>query len=243
MEDVLLNSLGTITSYLKNFFLKFKRSITSLAVFLIFSSIVIELAFFIFNYYERISESGKSVAEWGTYIVTVIGAFYAILQYRNHLNEERRVILCEYNQRYSSDKNIEAVVCWMIQVAKTNQLDGDIIGVNTNTICVPPATYQKEMFMRFFEELNLRLEKKDMNVEEVYNMFSYYALKFDEYWDFRLDINDYKNDLEMRGMHEIDREKFRDKWNDFHGFVDKMKEVEKIKRKKEQILREKCLKE
>lgn len=170
----------------------------------------------------------SSVAELGSFFITTIGASYAIVQYKNHLKEEKRKLLCEYNQRYSSDKNIESVIVWMLQVAKTDKITGEIIGVNREREAksISPGIHKKEMFMRFFEELNIRLEKNDMNANEVYSLFAYYALKFDKYWDFRLDIKDYKNELELRGMHESDRKVFHDYWTGFRSFISKMKTEE-----------------
>lgn len=188
--------------------------------------IVIAIVLTILHYFDIKPNCSGSIAEWGAFIVALIGVVYAAHQYQNHLKEEQRRVLCEYNQRYSTDKNIEIVVEWMLQVAKTNEETGEIEGVNRNVKQISPGIHKKEMFMRFFEELNLRLEHNDMNIDEVYNLFAYYALKFDKYWDFRLDIKDYKNSLELRGMHEVDKKKYKDYWNGFRSFIDKMESIE-----------------
>lgn len=172
----------------------------------------------------------QSIAEISSLFVTLVGATYAIIQYQNHLKEEKRKVLCEYNQRYSTDKNIKSVITWMLKVAITNEINGDIIDVNTNSNVLSPGIQKKEMFMRFFEELNLRIDKGDLDAKEVYNLFSYYALKFDELWGFRLDIKDYKNEREMISMNENDRKEFKDCWVAYHSFIQKMKDEEKRER-------------
>ena len=167
----------------------------------------------------------QAIAEWGSFIVALCGGLYAVCQYNNHLKEEKRKMLCEYNKRYSSDKNIEKVVEWMLLIARTDDDTGEIIGVKQNIKCIPPSIYTKEMFMRFFEEINLRIEKGDMNADEVYKLFAYYAMKFDEYPGFRLDIKDYKKESELEGNSE-DVNKNKDYWVDFRSFIEKMKKVE-----------------
>ena len=227
MEDCFLNILSKITRWLKTCVSclrsagPFWKSMTwVIAVFFVIWEIS--------NNYTCLQNHIQSAVKIGTFVVTFLGGCYAVFKYRNHLQEEKRKVLCEYNQRYSTDKNIEAVIEWMVQVAKTDEKTGEIKGVNKDIKTVPPSIHKKEMFMRFFEELNIRLEKNDMNTDEVYSLFAYYALKFDNYWDFRLDIKDYKNELELRGMNVIERKAFNDNWTGFRSFIDKM-EKEKSK--------------
>lgn len=169
----------------------------------------------------------QSFAELGSFLVALSGGLYAIHQYSNHLEEEKRKVLCEYNQRYSSDKNIEKVVEWMLLIAKTDEKTGEIIGVNDEVKSISPGIYKKELFMRFFEEINLRIEKGDMNADEVYKLFAYYAMKFDNHPDFRSDIIDYKNESELKALSKSERNIFKDHWVDFRSFIEKMKNVEK----------------
>ena len=87
------------------------------------------------------SDSMQVIAEWGAFIVAIFGCIYAIIQYQNHLDEEKRKLLCEYNQRYSCDKNIEEVIKWMLLIAKTNEKTGEIIGVQTELKNMSPGIH------------------------------------------------------------------------------------------------------
>lgn len=159
----------------------------------------------------------------GTFVSTLVAGLYAIYEYDNHKKEVQTNLLCQYNQRYSSDKNIRRVLKWMLKVAEIE--NGEIIGVkeieNNDS-----WTYEKEMFMRFFEELNKRIDNNDINERDVYDLFSYYALKFDEFYGFRADITDYKNEKEILEMSEEDRVIYQDPWSNFRSFIDKMKKEE-----------------
>lgn len=68
-----------------------------------------------------------NIANVGLFITAVLSACYTYRQYKKHLEEERTKLLCEYNQRYSTDKNVRCVVKWMLNVAEVQ--NGDINGV------------------------------------------------------------------------------------------------------------------
>ena len=145
----------------------------------------------------------------GTLIVAGYSAWYAQKEYNKHMEEERTKLLCDYNHRYSTDKYIEYVIEWMLSIAIIGN-DGSIIGVNRDIKNIPPSIHQKEMFLRFFEELYLQIKKDKLDKQEVFNLFGYYALIFDKYEEFRLDITDYE----------------KNEWSDFRSFIELMKNFE-----------------
>lgn len=149
----------------------------------------------------------SSIANIGIFVTSLAAALFAVLEYNRHKQEQRTKLLCEYNQRYSTDRNIESIIEWMLQIALTND-EGDIIGVNKNIKNNPPGIHKKEMFMRFFEELYMQIKDGRLNENNIKRMFSYYALRFATYEDFRSDIKDYE----------------KDEWSDFREFVKLMKE-------------------
>ena len=159
-------------------------------------------------------------------IVAASTACYAIKQYKRHLQDEHTKLLCEYNYRYSNDSNIRTVIEWMLRVADTDEY-GDINGVKSNCYFYAPGINTKELFMRFFEELNLQMEKKNLKSKEVFDLFAYYALRFHEYKDFRLDIDDYKTNEELNDISDDKtRKKMEYRWHNFRSFIGKMKEEE-----------------
>ena len=103
-------------------------------------------------------------------IITGITAYIALAAFQYTKKEfslyqekEKSEILSAFNERYSTDCNIKAVVTYL------NKIDEFPIS--------EPSTFQKEMFLRFFEELQYAIEKKVISEELVYDMFAYYALK------------------------------------------------------------------
>lgn len=98
-----------------------------------------------------------------TAFIAVKAFIYTKKEYSLHIEKERSQILSDFNKRYCTDKNIEAVVKYLIDD-------------NPDKIKAP-TTYQKELFMRFFEELEYAVMQKALDEEVVFDMFAYYAIK------------------------------------------------------------------
>ena len=110
----------------------------------------------LFPYFNDYGNKLLIIANWGLFLTAVLSACYTYRQYKKHLEEERTKLLCEYNQRYSADKNVRCVVKWMLNVAEIQ--NGDINGVKDN-ITKDIGIYEKEMFMRFFEKFRIMKTK------------------------------------------------------------------------------------
>lgn len=142
-----------------------------------------------------------------TFLVSVVMAIlagwafvYTKREYSLHLAKEQANTLSHYNERYSSDENISKVVTYFIQkMERTSNI--------TN-----PTTFEKEMFLRFFEELQFAIEQKAISKKIAYEMFSYYAIK--AYEEGKLFVEDM----------------FDGNWNRFCLFAKEMKRI-KNKRK------------
>ena len=91
--------------------------------------------------------------------LTLIGTIY---EYESHRERVKAEVLGQYNERYSRDEHINKVVPFLIE---------DIM----NRKVVAPSVHNVEMFMRFFEEMELQIEKDRLDAESVYKLFSYYA--------------------------------------------------------------------
>lgn len=117
-----------------------------------------------------------------TVVTTVIAVWafkYTREQYNRYLEKEQSDTLSHYNERYSRDLNIKKVVKYLID-KKDNPN-------NEYTL----NTFEKEMFLRFFEELQYAIEQKSLSKEIVYDMFSYYAIEA-----YKEKENFYKNEEE-----------------------------------------------
>ena len=141
-----------------------------------------------------------SVGTCTTAVIAVIALCYTMREYELHKKSEKAKILSEYNQRYCSDENI-------IRVVKRLMADED----SEENVDI---TYEKEMFLRFFEELEYAIEQQQLSKEVVYDLFSYYAI-----------------DASERGIFFLEDIK-SESWERFHKFVNDMREIRE-KRKKE----------
>lgn len=141
-------------------------------------------------------ETINAFAALGTFFVTIFSAIYAYLQYKRYKEEQVVKLLGEYNQRYSTDNNIKTVVSWMLKIAIVDE-KGEIKGADPDRSFFKPGIYEKEMFMRFFEELYLHIKNGSVEKRRACLLFSYYPIMFDKFKEFRLDILDYKSKKEQ----------------------------------------------
>ena len=121
-------------------------------------------------------------------LIAVLAAIIAFLEYRKHVEQNRYAVLSEYNSRYCNDKNIEVVVKYLIWF-----LEGH--GSKNETEPKKPTIYEKEMFMRFFEELQLQIENDRIGEGKVEDFFAYYAVAAAMCHDFvdGTELNDEKS--------------------------------------------------
>lgn len=105
----------------------------------------------------------------GSVTVAIIGALGAYITYDNNVKMKT---LSYYNEQYRNDENIHAVVMKIDRIL--SNADND----ESNTSKDEVEHNQKvEMFYRFFEELELNIQKGILKRRDVYNLFAYYALE------------------------------------------------------------------
>lgn len=108
-------------------------------------------------------------ANFITAITALCALIVALLEYYGRKDVKQAQILSEYNKRYSEDPNIVKVVKYL------NYIDDG--GTINNPIPIQPSNYEVEMFMRFFEELEIQIESGRIEKHMVNDLFSYYAKK------------------------------------------------------------------
>lgn len=171
-------------------------------------------------------ETISTVSSMGTFLIALCAFILAYREYNLHKIQQKIDVLSKLNERYSTDENIQDVIKWMLSVAETDE-NGEIIGVKKHEKDV--ETHKKEMFMRFFEELYLHIQADRVNEEDAYNLFAYYAIKYDEIPGFRENIKDYKSLEELKtAKKDKEKDKNRDNWISFREFVEEMKHVVKL---------------
>lgn len=132
-----------------------------------------------------------SFAELFTAIIALLAFIIAFLEYSSSKDMKEVQILSEYNKRFSEDPNIVKVTQYLNYI----DVDGSI---NNPHRCIP-SNYEVEIFMRFFEELELQISYGRLNEEDVLNLFIYYAKKISENNELRnhLGITDYDENWEL----------------------------------------------
>ena len=121
-----------------------------------------------------------------------ISAFVACLafcvathEYSLHKDSNQARVLADYNQRYCSDPIIAKVVRYLHE--------------NKDNRCsfIKPTSNEVELFMRFIEELEIQIERKRLDEDDVCCLFLYYAhyLGTEEEIRKELGISDYDNPM------------------------------------------------
>lgn len=127
--------------------------------------------------------------------IATLAFAYTKKEYKLHVEKEQAQTLSEFNKRYSSDKNIEAVVKYLI-------------GKEEGVKVAMPTTYQLELFLRFFEELEYTISQKVLDEKLIFELFSYYALVAYDAQEFMLEELDEKC------------------WNRFLAFIVRMRRID-----------------
>ena len=152
------------------------------------------------------SDNSRSIA-YASLSAVIVSLVAFMLNYTESERKEKtdcNNILCHYSERYSTDANIKRVVSWMLRNMNDN---GSLKIDRYRTTIGEPNLYQKEMFMRFFEEVKVQMDNGKLSHKDVKRLFSYYALKFNDYHFFRKGIVDYKTSED---------------WEDFRQFIIEM---------------------
>lgn len=127
---------------------------------------------------------GEKLTDIFMLLITLCAFGLTYKKYLEYLKREKADVLSFYNERYSKDEHIRKVVKYIIAV------------MDNKCLKKTPSVYNTEMFMRFFEEMEIQIENSRLDVTQVYNLFSYYALIFDTNQQIRLNlsIKDYDTD-------------------------------------------------
>ena len=101
----------------------------------------------------------------GLLLVAVIAAIISNKEYHNHKTKEYNILLSQLNERYVGNVNVQTVVRYLRKNDPTNE---------------EPTAYQIDLFLRFFEELEVYLKSDSLKRDDVLNFFGYYFYRFDK---------------------------------------------------------------
>lgn len=131
---------------------------------------------------ERIGDYASII----TAIVSLFAFIIAWMEYHSRVDSMKAQVFSEYNKRYSEDPNIVKVVKYLNYI--------DLGGTLNNPPREMPSNYDVEMFMRFFEEIELQIQYDRLDEKDVLELFVYYANKLNKNEELRkqLGVIDYE---------------------------------------------------
>lgn len=138
------------------------------------------------------------------FFVAIISLIVSVWQYKLHRRQMRAEVLSKYCARYCIDKNITAVVKFLEKEE----------GLSHKYNVKEPDDHEVEMFMRYFEELELMIRAKSIDEDVASYMFFHYLQTFDK-------LKEKWKNVEYES----------DDWKVFHEFYARMKKVREDKKK------------
>ncbi len=127
----------------------------------------------------------------GALCVSGVALWYAKKELEHHKKNDKTNLLCQYLHRYANDKFITRIVCYINDVALLDE-SGNIIGFDSNKeIKCPPTQREKEMFMHFYEEIQMLIESDMMEKSTAIDLMGYYCGIFHRIKEFHQDLTDY----------------------------------------------------
>ena len=109
-----------------------------------------------------VAESVSALVAFLALVVAIITAWFAWREYKRMVRHKQCEVFAQYNERYENSEYIQKVVKYC--TFKTD---------NPKEV---PTVHDKEMFLRFFEELDLMIQEDYISKEQVGNYFSYYFM-------------------------------------------------------------------
>ena len=132
------------------------------------------------------------------FAVAMFSLCVSVWQYKLHKRQMKTELLSKYCARYCINKEITAVVRFIEKKE----------GLSHRCDVEEPDDHEVEIFMRFFEELELLIRAKSLDEKIVYYIFFYYVQTFVKIKDKWKRI-DYESD----------------NWKVFHEFYSRMKKI------------------
>ena len=170
-------------------------------------ALFILLAIVIFHF---LHEAVVSIpADYIEAMIGLIALIYTINEYRAHKDRRKADVLASFNNRYMESQSVKRVLEDLIALDDKNTCK---FCISENSMTCVNVINDRELFLRFFEELNYAIESDSIDKETVFDLFAYYALKADKLG--KRFVSDYEEG---------------DNWKTFKSFCKKMK---KIKRRK-----------
>lgn len=92
-------------------------------------------------------------------IMAVVACIFLYREYRKHEEKENNKLFSQLNRRYLNNEDIQTVVRYLREIDADTKV---------------PRPYQTELFLRFFEELGIYMEKYSLPKTDVKRFFEFY---------------------------------------------------------------------
>lgn len=106
-------------------------------------------------------------------LIAMVALWYSRREYKNHREQTRISVLGQYNERYSTSPEINRVIAFLID--KTNNNSACV--QETDKELAAATIRDRELFMRFFGELQIAIRKGLVDQKYAKVMFGYYAVE------------------------------------------------------------------
>lgn len=160
----------------------------------------------------------QEIAEMITAMVAILAFCYTKEEYDLHVKREKTATLAQYNERYATDPNIQKVINYLLW--KGDGAPEDIRHYGGESVDdIMPTKNEVEMFMRFFEELEISIEAKRLDPNIAKDLFAYYAHELPKIESYLL-----PDDYEVFEYQE--RHTSNDTWHYFKEFIKPNKQQE-----------------
>ena len=136
--------------------------------FLLLIAILLPVQFCLHKYFGYCYLHVGNVADNILACFAMLSFVIALMEYVDYKKKVRATTFTEYNKRYTEDENVIAVTKYLICILENHQ--------QAPNLAEEPSIYQKEMFLRFFEELDYQMQNGRLKKDDVLDFFAYYAV-------------------------------------------------------------------
>lgn len=166
-------------------------------------------------------DSLSTIATIATAVVAYQALQFTKKEYCLHKEREKAVTLSQYNERYTTDPNIQKVVNYLLWKSDSAPEDKNIDYGGRTEEELRPTKNQVELFMRFFEEVEVSIEAGRLDRDVVNDLFAYYAKELVKKGGNKKEEDAALNEYEHKEILPTDYDYKSNSWQYFNEFVNR----------------------
>lgn len=142
----------------------------------------------------RWSDSIQALAVSSALIISGVALFYSKREYEHNKKSGKTTLLCQYLHRYATDPCVKKVEDYILEMALLDERE-NIIGFDkSKSPSSKPTVWEKEMYMHFFEEIQLHIDDNMIDKDVVIDLIGYYIGIFHRIEEYHADVTDYNEE-------------------------------------------------